>query len=81
MGGKNPELTVCQVRTAAAAVVEGLRLGTAVKELAERAARTIERAQRENSEARESHRRDALAELKAMRIDLSKIIQCRWTER
>ena len=42
--GKKPGLTVCQVRTAAAALVEGLGLGqSGAKRLAGRAARSIDR--------------------------------------
>ena len=73
---------MCQVRTAAAALVEGLGLGKrGAKKLAERAVRSIDRAQQENAKARESHWRRALAELAAMGIRLSRIIRCRWTKR
>ena len=51
------------------------------KKLAERAVRSIDRAQQENAKARESHWRSALAELGAMGIRLSRIIRCRWAER
>jgi hypothetical protein len=82
LGGENREWTVCQVRTAAAALVEGLGLGSrGAKRLAQRAARSIDRAQGENAKARESHWRSALAELGTMGIRLSRIIRCRWTER
>jgi len=81
-GGEKPELTLCQVRTAAAAVVEGFGLEQrGAKELARGAARSIDRAQRENAKARESHWRSALAELGAMGIRLSRIIRCRWARR
>ena len=60
----------------------GIRVGIeGAKKLAQRAARSIERAQQENAKARESHWRSALAELGAMGIHLSRIIRCRWTER
>ena len=82
LGGENREWTVCQVRTAAAALVEGLGLAErGAKGLAQRAARSIDRAQGENAKARESHWRSALAELGAMGIRLSRIIRCRWTKR
>jgi hypothetical protein len=51
------------------------------RELAERAARSIDRAQRGNAKARESHRRSALAELKAMGVQLSRITRCKWIKR
>ena len=77
--GKKPDLTVCQVRTAAAASVAGSALGEeAANRLAERAARSIERAQRKNARARESHWRRALTELRAAGIRLSQIIRCKW---
>ena len=70
---------MCQVRTAAAALVEGFGLGqAAAQRLAERAARSIEHAQGQNAKARESHWRSAVARLKAAGIQMSQIIRCKW---
>jgi hypothetical protein len=60
-GEKNPELTVCQVRTATAALVRASQLGRrAARTILEAAGADIAYTQRRNAAARRSHTRTKL---------------------
>jgi len=76
-GGKNPELTVCQVHLAAAAVVRSWWLdGRASKPLYEQAAKEIAWTQQRNAQARKSHDKATRRKLRASGIRLTKIKRC-----
>ena len=76
-GGKNPDLTVCQVRTAMAAVVRGWGLGAVAAEvLRERAAEQIRWTQQQNAKARASHTKRTIRTLHAAGIRLADLKNC-----
>ena len=80
-GEKNPELTVCQVRTATAALVRACQLGgRAARTILAAAAADIAYAQRRNATARRSHTRKKLAHLAAQGLNPSELPACRWGE-
>src|SRR5262245_7538217 len=67
--GKNPELTVCQIRTAAAALVQSLWLRRAAgQELLERTAKKIVYQQQRNVRARTSHTKKTVRKLHRLGI-------------
>ncbi len=79
-GGKNPELTVCQLHTAMAAVVRSWWLSDpeAVERLLAKTAAKITRAQRRNAHARKSHAKRTRARLRELGIKLTRLKRCRW---
>ncbi len=77
MGKKNPDLTVCQVRTAADALVGSADLcPTCRRGHLARAAELITRAQARNRQAAACHRRATLARLDELGIDLATLRCC-----
>ena len=75
--GENPDLTVCQVRTAMAAVVRGWGLGAVAAEvLRERAAEQIRWTQQQNAKARASHTKRTIRTLHAAGIRLADLKNC-----
>ena len=80
-GEKNPELTVCQVRTATAALVRACQLGRrAARTILEAAAADIAYTQRRNAAARRSHTRTKLQVLAETNIQLHRLPRCQWDE-
>jgi hypothetical protein len=78
-GGENPELTVCQVRTAMSAVVRSLWLsGRCGTRLLERTAKELEYTQARRAQARKSHTKATRRTLQAAGVRLTALIRCRW---
>jgi hypothetical protein len=79
---KNPELTVCQLHTAMAALVRSWWISEPkdVEKQLEKAAAKIRYAQRRNAQARESHTKTTLKKLEILGIDLAKVKRCQWDE-
>ena len=78
-GGKNRELTECQIHTAVAALIPfwWLKLSPP-KALLERTSAEIERAQRRNALARRCHTKRTHRRLHALGIKLTEVPRCRW---
>ena len=78
-GGKNRERTECPVHTAVAARIPSwwLNLGPP-KELLERTAAEIERAQRRNAAARQGHTQRTRRRLRELGIKLTELPRCMW---
>ena len=73
-GGKNPELTECQVHTAIAAMIPYWWLEQRPsKKLLERTAEEIARTQRRNAAARKSHTKATRKKLRALGIKLTEV--------
>jgi hypothetical protein len=79
-GGKNPELTVCQLHTALAALVRSWWLSSApaTERLLAKAATKITWAQRRNAQARKSHAKRTRRKLRDLGIKLTELKRCRW---
>ena len=78
-GKKNPELTVCQVRIAADALIRSRPLGTrAARLLIAAAAKTIAYYQTRNAAARRSHAKTTVQKLRDRNIRLADLPQCKW---
>ncbi len=78
-GGKNPELTECQVHTAIAAMIPSWWLGERPSlKLLERTAAEIERTQKRNAAARKSHTKATRKKLRALGIKLTGLPRCSW---
>ena len=81
MGGKKePELTVCQLHTAMAALVRSWGLmsrRSKDKELA-KATRKIAWAQRRSAAARRSHGKRTRKQLRKLGIKLTELEKCQW---
>lgn len=76
-GGENPELTVCQIRTASSALVRSLWLTGKVRErLLEKTAGIITLTQLRIARSRRCHIREKRRRLREMGIDLSAIRCC-----
>lgn len=76
-GGKNSELTVCQLRDAASPLVQSLwDTGRAKRERLQRTAETITRTQQRLAAARHSHSKRKRKKLAGMGIDLAHIRCC-----
>jgi hypothetical protein len=72
---------VCQVRSAAAALVQSWWLqGFAQREFLERAATIINQTQSRNAASRKSHRKRTIARLHKANITLQKLPKCRWDD-
>jgi hypothetical protein len=79
VGGKNPELTECQVHTTVAALIPFWWLGLSPpRRLLERTSEEIERAQRRNAVARRCHTKRTRRRLHALGIRLTELPRCRW---
>jgi hypothetical protein len=77
--GGNPELTVCQIRTAAAAWVQSWWLTSRARtKFLDRTARKIRDTQRRNARSRKSHRKRTLRRLHALGITVSELPRCGW---
>lgn len=75
--GKNPEVTVCQVRTATSAVVQSWWLDAeAADKLFQRTATKIRYRQRRNAAARASHTKTTKRKLRQQGIKLSDLKKC-----
>ena len=80
-GEKNPELTVCQIRTAAAALVQSWSLGkNAGQVLLERTAENITYQQQQNAKARKSHTKRTRRKLRELGIRLATLTPCSWDD-
>jgi hypothetical protein len=78
-GGKNPEVTVCQVHAAVGALVESWWLcGRTSPRLIEHTAQIIQHWQQRNAAARTSHRQRTLKKLRKNGIVLKSLIRCKW---
>jgi hypothetical protein len=78
-GGKNQELTECQVHTAVAALIPFWWLNPSPpKALLERTSAEIERAQRRNALARRCHTKRTRRRLHALGVKLTEVPRCRW---
>jgi dTDP-4-amino-4,6-dideoxygalactose transaminase len=78
-GGKNRELTECQVHTAIAELIPSWWLGLGPsKKLLERTAAEIERTQKRNASARKSHTKATRKKLRALGIKLTEVPRCTW---
>ncbi len=76
---KNPELTVCQIRAAASALVQSWWLPrAATRQPIERAARTIRETQARKARSRRSHRKRTLRKLRNIGVSISHLPKCRW---
>ena len=74
-------MTVCQVRTAAAALVRSWGLGRhAAKLIIAAAAAEIAYTQRRNAQARRSHTKTTRRKLAALGIQLTQLPRCGWSE-
>ena len=81
-GGKNPVLTVCQLRTALSALVQSWWLTPkATERLLERTAKKIRYQQAQNTKARISHRKQTINRLHELGFLLTRLPQCRWSRR
>ena len=79
-GGEKPELTVCQVHAAVAALVPCWWLvGRASPTLIEHTATIIQHWQQRNATARKCHRKRTLKKLRKNGIILKNLIPCKWT--
>ena len=79
LGGKNPELTACQIHTAVAALIPSWWLGERPSEKQlERTAAEIQRAQKRNAAARKSHTKKTRRMLRQLGIDLTELPRCEW---
>jgi hypothetical protein len=78
--GENPELTVCQLHTAVAALVRswGLSSPRAKEKLLARAAKKIAWHQRRNAVAHKSHIKWTRKKLRALGIKFSELKRCQW---
>ena len=73
-------MTVCQIRTAAAALVRSWGLGhRAAKLILEAAAAELAYTQRRNATARKSHTRTTCRKLAALGIRLTGLPRCAWS--
>lgn len=78
-GGKNPDLTVCQVRAATAMLVPlWARGGHCSRKYAEQIVMQLERTQQRSVKAARCHRRRTIARLHAIGITLENTIKCHW---
>ena len=78
-GGKNSELTVCQVHTAVSALIRSWWLdGRVSARLLDRTAGLIQRAQRRNACARRCHIKQTRRVLRRMGIKLTHTPICKW---
>ena len=78
-GKKNPDLTVCQVHRAQAALVQSWWLPQAArKPLREQAAKEIAHWQRKNRTARECHTRTTWRKLQRLGITERNLVRCPW---
>jgi hypothetical protein len=76
-GGKNPDLTVCQVRVAADAMAESRSMsGRCRRQFLDRKAELIAYAQVRNRRAAECHRRTTLERLKDLGVDITALRCC-----
>jgi hypothetical protein len=72
-------LTVCQIRTAASALVQSWWLShTAAGQLIERAARIIRDTQARKARSRKSHRKRTLRKLREIGVTISHLPRCEW---
>ncbi|MCE9567195.1 MAG: hypothetical protein K8U57_34770 [Planctomycetes bacterium] len=77
--GKNPELTVCQLRTAMSAFVRSLWLSDrCVTQLLERTAKELRSTQARRAQARKSHTQATRRRLHAVGVRLTTLIRCQW---
>ena len=75
--GKNLEITLCQVRTAANVLVDVLSLPKRARiERLEKASRNLRQTQDQNSRARRSHTKTSLLRLKSQGIRLEELPCC-----
>ena len=78
-GGKNPELTECQVHTAVAALIPFWWLGLCPpRALLERTSEEIKRTQCRSALARRCHTKRTRRRLHALGIKLTELPRCRW---
>lgn len=78
-GGKNPELTECQVHDAIAACIPSWWLGqTPPRKRLERTAAKIRRAQQRNALARKCHTKRTRRKLHKLGIKLTELPRCTW---
>jgi hypothetical protein len=77
---KKPELTVCQLHKAMAALVRSLELSSpkARGELLQKATAKIRYVQHRKAQARKSHWKRALEKLRQLGITLSELKRCTW---
>ena len=74
-------MTVCQVRTAAAALVQSWWVAGRVPiQLLERTAVHINKTQRRNAAARKSPRKRTISRLHKLNIKLHSLPKCRWDD-
>jgi hypothetical protein len=79
IGGKNPQLTVAQVRTATARLVPiWFRGGRCSRPLAEAISQVLCRTQHRNAKAARSHRKRTLRRLHALGLFLKDLPICQW---
>ena len=78
-GGKNPALTLCQIRTATAMLAPiWARDGRCSRKYAQRIAVQLTLTQQRNEKARCCHRRRTICRLHAIGIKLKNTIKCHW---
>ncbi len=79
IGGENPLLAVCQVRTATRYLASiWARGGRCSRTFAEWISRQIVRTQQRNAKSRRSHRKRTLRRLHARGLYLKDLRMCRW---
>jgi hypothetical protein len=76
---KNPQLTVCQLRTACTAVVQSKSLpGHTAQRLLEHTANIIRNTQRRLAASRRSHHNHTVRRLSAQKIHVNRLRRCLW---
>ena len=79
IGGKNPDLTVCQVRTATSRLaVIWVRGGRCSRRFAELISRQLALTQQRNARAEASHRKRTLRRLHQIGVYLEDLPTCQW---
>ncbi len=79
MGGKNPELTIAQLRSATRVLVPVWHAGgRCSRALAEAIAAQLRLTQERNAKARAAHRKKTIQRLRGKGVLMKDLIKCRW---